>query len=65
MCPIFEYLCEKCKQTTEKLEPYSDISVRDCEICGSTKSAYKIISRGSFALSGSGWYTDSYQSKKS
>jgi putative FmdB family regulatory protein len=58
--PLYEYFCDACKQTTEKLEKYSEQSVRNCEVCGSERSARRVISRTSFALDGSGWYKQAY-----
>ncbi|MCI4436181.1 MAG: hypothetical protein JHC33_05145 [Ignisphaera sp.] len=57
---LFEYKCSVCNQTVEKLEHYSAPEVRDCEICGSIKSACRIISRTSFVLDNSGWYKQAY-----
>lgn len=58
--PLYEYFCDNCRQTTEKLEAYSEQSVKNCDICGSIKSAYKVISRTSFTLDSSGWYKQAY-----
>lgn len=58
--PLFVYECKVCKQGVEKLESYTTDTVKDCDICGSTKSAYRVIARTSFTLAGSGWCKDSY-----
>jgi putative FmdB family regulatory protein len=62
--PLYEYQCTECNQVTEKLESYSEPSVKDCTACGGKSTAYRLIARTSFTLSGSGWYKDSYNKSK-
>lgn len=61
--PLYEYQCTTCQQITEKLESYSESSVKDCSSCGGKNTAYRLIARTSFTLSGSGWYKDSYSKR--
>lgn len=61
--PLYVYECRVCKQPTEKLELHSAETVRDCDICGSIKSAQRVIAPTSFTLAGAGWYKDSYKTK--
>ncbi len=57
--PIYEYGCETCGHTFERLQKVSDEPVKDCPECagGSVK---KLVSRTSFVLKGGGWYKDHY-----
>ena len=56
--PIYEYICSKCGDLTEKRRT---VDSRDkptpCD-CGGTQD--RIPSRTSFHLKGGGWYKDSY-----
>ncbi len=61
--PIYEYLCEKCQHEFEKEQRISDPPVKTCPVCRSRK-VKKLISRTSFVLKGSGWYSDLYSSAK-
>jgi putative FmdB family regulatory protein len=59
--PIYEYRCEACEKVTEAMQKFSDAALVDCEICGGKGTLSKLISRSSFALKGSGWYTTDYK----
>lgn len=58
--PIYEYGCEDCGHTFERLQKVSDAPVADCPSCGSEGSVNKLVSRTSFVLKGGGWYKDHY-----
>jgi putative FmdB family regulatory protein len=61
--PIYEYECQKCHQTTEAMQKFSDPPLTECPSCsGSLK---KMISQSSFHLKGAGWYVTDYARKGS
>ena len=59
--PVYEYACEKCKHEFEVEQRISDDPVRTCPKCRARK-VKRLISRTSFVLKGSGWYSDLYGS---
>jgi putative FmdB family regulatory protein len=59
--PIYEYRCEACEKITEAMQKFSDAPLTDCENCAGKGTLSKLISRSSFALKGSGWYTTDYK----
>ena len=59
--PIYEYICKECNQKHEALQKISDESLTVCPKCGGELE--KIVSLGSFALKGSGWYKSDYADK--
>ena len=61
--PVYEYLCEKCDHEFEREQRITDPPVKTCPECRSRK-VKKLISRTSFVLKGSGWYSDLYSSAK-
>ena len=61
--PTYEYLCDKCGHEFERQQRISDPPVKSCPSCKSRK-VKKLISRTSFVLKGSGWYSDLYSSSK-
>jgi len=64
--PIYEFYCEKCDCTVEKMQSF-DSPVPGCPTekgkadkeCG----LKRIISKSSFRLKGEGWYKDGYAKK--
>ncbi len=59
--PVYEYACEKCKHEFEVEQRISDDPVKTCPKCRARK-VKRLISRTSFVLKGSGWYSDLYAS---
>ena len=59
--PIYEYLCGKCDHEFEVEQRITDSPVKTCPSCRSRK-VKRLISRPSFVLKGSGWYSDLYSS---
>ena len=59
--PVYEYACEKCKHEFEAEQRISDEPIRTCPKCRARK-VKRLISRTSFVLKGSGWYSDLYAS---
>jgi putative FmdB family regulatory protein len=58
--PLYEYRCEGCGRTEEKLEGMSAPATHDCPACGAPGGMHRQISRTSFNLAGGGWYTQGY-----
>jgi putative FmdB family regulatory protein len=59
--PLYEYRCKNCNISIEKLESFTSPEVQNCESCGESDSLQRQISKTSFAMSGGGWFKDSYQ----
>jgi putative FmdB family regulatory protein len=59
--PVYEYACEKCNHEFEAEQRISDDPIRTCPKCRARK-VKRLISRTSFVLKGSGWYSDLYSS---
>ena len=60
--PLYEYRCEACGETEEKLESLSAPSEHACPQCGKAEGMQRQISRAAFTLSGGGWYAKDYAS---
>jgi len=62
--PIYEYRCDACGESLEKLQKMSDDPLKTCPQCNK-ETLKKQISAVGFRLKGSGWYeTDFKKSKK-
>ncbi len=61
--PIYEYGCDKCGHEFEAEQRITDEPLKTCPTCRSRK-VRRLISRTSFVLKGSGWYSDLYSSSK-
>lgn len=61
--PIYEYACGRCAHEFEVEQRISDDPIKTCPKCRSRK-VKRLISRTSFVLKGSGWYSDLYSSSK-
>jgi len=59
--PVYEYACEKCGHEFEAEQRISEDPIRTCPKCRARK-VKRLISRTSFVLKGSGWYSDLYSS---
>lgn len=59
--PIYEYRCEACEHTLEKLQKLSDDPLTDCPECGKP-ALKKMISAAGFRLKGGGWYETDFKS---
>ena len=59
--PVYEYACEKCKHEFEAEQRISDDPIKVCPKSKARKEK-RLISRTSFVLKGSGWYSDLYSS---
>jgi putative FmdB family regulatory protein len=60
--PIYEYQCQKCGETTEIMQKFSEAPLRKCPACGGRVA--KLMSMNSFQLKGSGWYVTDYTGRK-
>lgn len=58
MCPLYEYKCEGCETVTEAFQKMADAPLTECPSCKG--KLYKLISRSSFHLKGTGWYVTDY-----
>ncbi len=61
--PTYEYLCNGCGHEFEREQRITDDPVKTCPECRKRK-VKRLISRTSFVLKGSGWYSDLYSSQK-
>ncbi len=59
--PMYEYRCSACGYQFELRQKFSDKPVTECPECGG--EVQKLISHTSFALKGSGWYSEGYSSE--
>ena len=58
--PLYEYRCESCGETEEKLERVGAPAEHDCPRCKKPKAMHRKVSRTSFTLAGGGWYGQGY-----
>ncbi|MBP1773881.1 MAG: hypothetical protein H6P99_3044 [Holophagaceae bacterium] len=54
--PLYEYRCEACGQSEEKLEGLSAPLVHACPACGAAEGMTRQVSAAAFTLAGGGWY---------
>jgi putative FmdB family regulatory protein len=57
--PVFEFICNKCHEKTTRLCKRNEIDAVTCSNCQGNELE-QIISKSSFSLKGSGWYSDGY-----
>jgi putative FmdB family regulatory protein len=60
--PLYEYRCEACGSTFEKIRKFSDEPLTVCEKCGKGP-VQKLISSPAFQFKGTGWYITDYPKK--
>ena len=58
--PIYEYACEACGHTLEKLQKMSDAPLTVCPQCGEPR-LQKQVSAAGFRLKGGGWYETDFK----
>ena len=58
--PIYEYRCEACGHELEAIQKFSDVTLRDCPVCGKSKLK-KLVSAAGFQLKGTGWYVTDFK----
>ena len=54
--PLYEYRCEACGQSEEKLESLSAPDTHACAACGAEIGMKRQLSVAAFSLAGGGWY---------
>jgi putative FmdB family regulatory protein len=59
--PTYEYQCDACGHEFEREQRITEDPIKTCPSCKARK-ARRLISRTSFVLKGSGWYSDLYSS---
>ena len=59
--PIYEYVCESCRDRFEVQQKMSDPPLADCAKCGA--GLQKVISASAIMFKGSGWYVTDYSEK--
>ena len=62
--PLYEYRCDACGSTFEKIQKFSDPPLELCEKCGKGP-VRKLISSPAIQFKGSGWYITDYAKKSS
>lgn len=62
--PLYEYRCNQCGGTFEKLRKFSDPPLALCEVCHGGP-VEQLLSTPAFHLKGGGWYQDGYAAAKS
>lgn len=60
--PLYEYECTKCGNRFEKIQKFSDKSVRTCPKCKG--KVQRLVSAPAIQFKGSGWYITDYARKK-
>ena len=58
--PIYEYQCQSCGHSLEKLQKISDSPLVDCPACQKPELK-KQVTAGAFRLSGTGWYETDFK----
>ena len=61
--PLYEYRCLQCDAHFEKIQKFSDLPIRTCEICGGRLE--QLLSSPAIQFKGSGWYVTDYARKSS
>ncbi len=61
--PLYEYRCQKCGATIEKIQKFSDAPLTKCEKCGGKLE--RLLSPPAIQFKGSGWYITDYARKSS
>ena len=59
--PIYEYRCDRCDQTFEVMQKFSDQPLTVHEGCGG--AVERLISSSALQFKGSGWYVTDYARK--
>ena len=62
--PLYEYTCERCGASVEKLQSRGAAPPQECPSCGAQGTLHRGISKTSFHLKGGGWYVTDYTSPK-
>ena len=60
--PLYEYECTKCGNRFERIQKFSDKSVKTCPKCKG--KVQRLLSAPAIQFKGSGWYITDYARKK-
>lgn len=60
--PLYEYQCDACGSTFEKIRKFSDPPLEVCDKCGKGP-VRKLISSPAIQFKGTGWYITDYAKK--
>ena len=58
--PIYEYLCQNCKNRSEILQGINEPPAKACPVCHQ-EALKRLISAAGFQLKGTGWYQTDYR----
>jgi putative FmdB family regulatory protein len=56
--PLYEYQCDECGHTFEKIQKFSDPPIETCPKCSGP--VHKMQSAPAFQFKGTGWYVTDY-----
>jgi putative FmdB family regulatory protein len=59
--PLYEYQCQKCGHRFEKIQKFSDPTIKKCPECGGRVE--QLLSAPAVQFKGSGWYVTDYANK--
>ena len=59
--PIYEYYCDQCKTTIERIQKFSDPIQTVCEVCGGPVK--KLMGKPALQFKGTGFYITDYARK--
>ena len=57
--PLYEYRCQKCGATIEKIQKFSDAPLVKCKKCGGRLE--RVLSAPAIQFKGSGWYATDFR----
>lgn len=60
--PLYDFKCDGCENTFEKLQKISDPAPLICPCCGQSGKVHQCVSAPHFRLAGSGWYETDFKS---
>jgi putative FmdB family regulatory protein len=58
--PIYEYQCQSCGHSLEKLQRIRDEPLKHCPECGEAR-LHRLVSAAAFRLKGAGWYETDFK----
>ena len=58
--PCYEYRCEHCKHTEERIEPITTPLIQQCPECKVEDAFVRQISAPRIVFAGGGWYEHGY-----
>jgi putative FmdB family regulatory protein len=61
--PLYEYKCDRCNNTFEVIQKFSDPPVTTCRVCGGP--VHKLLSAPAIQFKGTGWYVTDYAKRGS